>query len=220
MEIKLFIFANKWGLKYLFKKSNKFSFFICTSMVTMANEIAKPMRIWHYLLGNIMSAKTSFLSYTNVNSCFVNYYSHSIKEVDLLYQHLHSGHFYKWAKTWIFKFTAFWIIWNRNYVLVILSINYTKSSKFMVLSIYNYCLKKVMRVASYVTCYPCSQKIPQSCTKVIKLFKTQNVVTFKRVLRFPKIKWYRIFVDVSFWHCVWIRPLFQKNKQCNIHVPT
>jgi hypothetical protein len=36
-----------------------------------------------------------FLNYTNVNSYFVNYYSHSIKEVALLYQHLHSGHFYK-----------------------------------------------------------------------------------------------------------------------------
>ena len=27
-------------------------------------------------------------NYTNVNNYFVNYYSHSIKEVDLLYQHL------------------------------------------------------------------------------------------------------------------------------------
>ena len=44
------------------------------------------MRIWHYLLENILSAKRSFLNYTNVNSCFVNYYSHSITEVDLLYQ--------------------------------------------------------------------------------------------------------------------------------------
>ena len=56
-------------------------------MVTMATEIAKPMRIWHYLLENIPSAKTTFLNYTNVNSCYVNYYSHSLKEVDLLYQH-------------------------------------------------------------------------------------------------------------------------------------
>jgi hypothetical protein len=111
-------------------------------MVTMATEIAKPMRIWHYLLENILSAKTTFLNYTNVNSCFVNYYSHSIIEVDdLLYQHLHSGHFYKWAKTWIFKFTVIWIIWSRNYVLVILSINYTKFSKFLLFSIYN-CLEK------------------------------------------------------------------------------
>jgi hypothetical protein len=144
------------------------------------------MRIWHYLLENILSAKRSFLNYTNVNSCFVNYYSHSITEVDLLYQHLHSGHFYKWAKTWIFKSTVFWIIWSRNNVLVVLSINYTKFSKFMLFSIYNYCLKKVIRVASYVTFHPCSKKIPQSSTTVIKFLKTQNVVTFKRVLRFPK----------------------------------
>ena len=34
-----------------------------------------------------MFAKT-FKNYTNVNNYFVNYYSHSIKEVDLLYQHL------------------------------------------------------------------------------------------------------------------------------------
>jgi hypothetical protein len=33
-----------------------------------------------------MFAKT-FKNYTNVNNYFVNYYSHSIKEVDLLYQH-------------------------------------------------------------------------------------------------------------------------------------
>ena len=63
-------------------------FFICTSMVTMVTKIVKPMIIWHYLLENILSTKTTFLNYTNVNSCFVNYYSHSIKEVDLLYQHL------------------------------------------------------------------------------------------------------------------------------------
>ena len=40
------------------------------------------------MLENVQSAKTTFLNYTNVNSCFVNYYSHSITEVDLLYQHL------------------------------------------------------------------------------------------------------------------------------------
>ena len=32
------------------------------------------------------------------------------------------------------------------------------------------------------------KKIPQSRTTVIKFLKTQNVVTFKRVLRFPKNK--------------------------------
>ena len=32
--------------------------------------------------------KTTFINFTNVNSCFVNYYSYSIKEVDLWYEHL------------------------------------------------------------------------------------------------------------------------------------
>jgi hypothetical protein len=134
-----------------------------------------PLPAW-----NILSSKTTFLNYTNVNSCFVNYYSHSIKEVDLLYQLLHRGHFYKWANTWIFKFAVFGIIWSRNYVLVILSINYTKFNKFMLFSIYNYCLKKVIQIV-YLSLF-----ITQSRTKVIKFLKTQNVVTFKRVLRFPK----------------------------------
>ena len=53
-----------------------------------ATEIVQPMRIWYYLLENILSAKTTFLDYTNVNRCFINYSSHSIKEVDLFYQHL------------------------------------------------------------------------------------------------------------------------------------
>ena len=93
------------------------------------------MRIWHYLLENILSAKTTFLNYTNVNSCFVNYYSHSITEVDLLYQLLDvftveisiNG-----LKPRFLNLPYFDIIWSRNYVFsVILSINCTKSSKFM-----------------------------------------------------------------------------------------
>ena len=134
---------------------------------------------------NILSSKTTFLNYTNVNSCFVNYYSHSIKEVVLLYQLFHRGHFYKCANTWIFKFTVFWIIWSSNYALVILSTNYTKFSKVMLFNIYN-CLEK-----SYTGSFiygTCSKKIQQSRTKVIKFLKTQNIVTFKRVLRFPKNK--------------------------------
>ena len=93
------------------------------------------MRIWHYLLENILSAKTTFLNYTNVNSCFVNYYSHSITEVDLLYQLLDvftveisiNG-----LKPRFLNLPYFDIIWSRIYVFsVILSINCTKSSKFM-----------------------------------------------------------------------------------------
>ena len=57
-------------------------------MVTMATEIVQQMRISYYLFENILSAKTTFLKFTDVNRCFVNKYSHSIKEVDLVYQYL------------------------------------------------------------------------------------------------------------------------------------
>jgi len=38
--------------------------------------------------------------------------------------------------------------------------------------------KNVIRVASYVTFYPCSNRIPQIRTKVINFLKIQNAVTF------------------------------------------